>query len=77
MTSTTIRAARAAGSGVGSYVDQDLQLLADQMQRCATPHTRRQRWRGFAVRLGAFTSQHVMSLACAGGALASLWFVLR
>jgi len=76
MTPTSIRAPEPAGHA-GACIDDELRVLADQLQRCLGSQGRWFRWHGLLERLRAFTATHVASVAAAAALAAGLSWLLH
>jgi len=73
MTSTSIRAGVSARR-LAATLDDDLRLLADQLQRCIGSQGRWTQWRMVAEQVRAFAASHVLSVVVVGSLIASgLW----
>ncbi|MEW6704759.1 MAG: hypothetical protein AB1430_07910 [Pseudomonadota bacterium] len=77
MTSTSIRAPGPAGRDAGACIEDDLRLLADQLQRCVGSQGRWARWQSLLSRMRAFTVTHVTSVAAALGLAGGVWVLMR
>lgn len=76
MTPTSIRAPGPARRA-GTCIDDDLLVLADQLQRCTGSRRRWVRWRGLLERSRSFTATHATSVAAALGLAGGVWWLLH
>jgi hypothetical protein len=76
MTPTSIRAPGPAGRA-GACTEDELRVLADQLQRCLGSQGRWFRWHGMLERLRAFAATHVASVVAMAALAAGSWWLLH